>query len=164
MLTQAKLGTELANMAPEEEESNAINNLAGAWEKYFELATVTGVSIVPGSLASALSAMKAVLVGISVDGAGAAKFQAGIQAFWTTVVASSPTIWITAPPLISATPPPSLGTIAAALQPVFDSNKTGKLALPAAANAIAAVLHPIQLGGLAVLGPPPPGGTSMPIL
>jgi len=147
------LGNGLANLKPVMTEIEAINNLATAWENYFSNASVAGVPVIPGTLVSAISAMKAALVGLSVENMASIKIQAGIIAFWGVVAASASTIWVIAPPIISATIPPTLGTIAASLTSVFASNLSSKLGLVEAANAIAGVLHPIQLGGIAIQTP-----------
>jgi len=163
-LLAATLGTQLANMTPQDTEAAAISNLATAFDTYFQGATVAGIPVTPGSTAGAKAAMSGALVGISAPGAGAAKIQAGIIAYWGAVVPAAVTIWVTVPPIISATPPPGLAGIAAAITPVFASNQAGDLPLATAANNVANAIHPTQLGGIAVIGPPPPGGTPTPIL
>ncbi len=163
-LVQATLASELLALEPVGDEAGAIDNLAGAWENYFAGASVLGIPTTGGALAGATTAMKGALVGMSVAGAGAAKLQAGIVAFWAVVAVSAATIWATVPPPLSATPPPGLGGIAAALTPVFVSNAAGSLSLADSANAVAAVLHPLQLGGIALLPIPPAGPGPQPIL
>ncbi len=163
-LVQATLADELLALEPVGDEPGAIDNLASAWENYFADASVLGIPTTVGSLAAATTAMKGALVGLSVAGAGAAKLQAGIVAFWGVVAVSAATIWLTVPPPLSATPPPGLAGIAAALTPVFASNAAGSLSLADSANAVAAVLHPLQLGGIALIPPPPAGPGPQPIL
>lgn len=163
-LVSSVLGAELANMAPVDNEPDAINNFAAAWETYFKDAAVLGVPTTPGSLSGAIGSMKGALVGMSATGAGAAKIAAGITAFWSTVAGAAATIWVTAPPPTGATPPPGLGGIAAALSAAFAANMAGDLALADAANAVAAAIHPTQLGGIALVPPPPAGPGPSPIL
>ncbi|KKM82804.1 hypothetical protein LCGC14_1315790, partial [marine sediment metagenome] len=90
--------------------------------------------------------------------------QAGILAFWGVVAGAAASIWLTVPPPLAATPPPGLVGIAVALVPVFLSNVTGELSLADAATAVAAVLHPANLGGIAVILGPPAGPGPQPIL
>ncbi len=161
-LVQATLGAELGALAPVETELEAIDNFAAAFETYFADASVTGLPTTPGTLTPATAAMKGAMTGMSV--AGAAAIQAGITAFWGVVAASGLLIWpSTMPPIASITPPPGLAGISAALAGVFTANTAGKLDLVASANAIAGAIHPTQLGGLALITPPPPGMTQ-PIL
>lgn len=155
-LIAANLATELESLIPVETEAEVINNLATAWENYFSNASVAGVATVPGTLTTATTAMKSALVGISGDGQGASKLQAGIIAFWGVVVPAVTTIWVVVPPLISAISPPSLSTIAASLTPVFLANKNSGLDLAASALAVANVLHPLQLGGTVTQTGAPP--------
>jgi len=163
-LVSSVLGPELANLAPVDNEPDAINNFAAAWEIYFKDASVLGIATTPGSLSSAISAMKGSLVGMSVNGAGAAKIAAGITSFWGVVAGAAASIWVTAPPPTGATPPPGLGGIAAALTAAFAANTAGDLSLADAANAVATAIHPTQLGGIALIPPPPAGPGPSPIL
>ena len=158
----ATLSSGLESMTPVDNESDAIDNLSSAFEDYFYESSVSGISPQAGALASSISSMKSSFSGLSNDAAAA--IQAGIIAFWTSAIASAATIWLTFPFIISATPPPSLSTIAATLNSTFSANLAAELSLPDAANAVATALHPLQLGGIATLSPPPPGGTPTPIL
>ena len=108
--------------------------------------------------------MKGALVGMSATGAGPTSIQAGVTAFWGVVAVSAATIWLTVPPPLSAIIPPGLGAIAAGLTATFLNNVTGELSLADAATAVAAVLHPTQLGGIAVIVVPPAGPGPQPIL
>ncbi len=162
VLLANKLATELEGMVAVATEVEGIDNFATAFENYFADSVVTAIPVNPNSLTSSTSALKAAMPGANVDAAAA--IQAGIVAFWGQVVIDFALIWTTAPVLIAVVPPTGLGGITAALNPVFVSNKDAALELPAAVAQIAAVLHPIQLGGIATLGPPPPGGTPVPIL
>jgi hypothetical protein len=161
-MNQSTLSTELANMVPVDNEVDAINNLSTAFENYFYQSSVAGIVPIAGALAAPISAMKSAFTGLSTDASTA--IQSGITAFWGAAVASAPTIWITTPLIISATVPPSLSTIKSTLDAVFVSNLMAEFDLDDAANAVAVALHPINLGGIVVIGPPPPGGTPTPIL
>ena len=159
MLTTT-LAVELENnMAIVDNESDAINNLSAAWEAYFYDASVGGISVNPGSLAAATSAMKTALVGMASNGANA--IQLGVTAFWSIVATAAPTIWTTVPPCTAAMPPPTLGAIGATLNSVFASNVAGELDKTACMNAIAAALHPLNLGGICTIPSP---GAPTPIL
>lgn len=161
-LVSATLGSELANLVPVDNEPDAINNFATAFDNYFQGATVAGIAVTPGTTAPAKSAMVAAMTGLST--AGAAAIQAGIVAYWTAIVPAAPTVWVTVPVALVAIPPPGLSGIAATLASVFSANATANAPLATAANNVAAALHAAQLGGVVVLSPPPPGGTPMPIL
>jgi hypothetical protein len=149
------LAGELENMVPTEVENEAIDRFAAAWETYFYDAVVGAIPANPGTLSAATSAMKSTMVGMSTQDAGATAIQTGITAFWGIVAASAPSIWTTVPPCTGATPPPVLSTIAAALTGVFSANTAGELGLSDACAAIAAAIHPLNLGGICVI--PTPG-------
>ena len=161
-LSAAALANELEAMVPVGTEAEAIDNFSGAFEGYFADASVAGVPTNGGSLTPATTAMKGALVGMSNPGAGATAIQAGIVAFWGVVATSAAIIWTLAPVLISATPPPGLGLIAAALEAVFTANIEGELSLTDSVTNVANALHPLQLGGIAVQTGVPP--VNIPIL
>lgn len=145
-MSQSMLSTQLQNMVPVNNEPAAITNFVNAWKTYFA-ASAAGAASYVSSPAHA-SAMSAAMVGMSAPGAGAAKIQAGIIAWWASVVATGPATYpgstvVVAPTLITG--------IAALLTPVFASNTSGSLSLAAACNAIAAVLHVNNLGGTATI-------------
>jgi hypothetical protein len=146
-------------MAPTDQEPTAIQNFADAWETYFKDASVMGAPTVPGSLAGAKSAMIGAMTGLST--AGAAAISAGITAFWGVVAGASASIW---PGTLAAIPAPGIGGVAAAITPVFAANTAGKLEIGPAMQAIAAAIHPTQLGGIANFPPPPGGLGPQPIL
>lgn len=158
-LSQPTLAAELRNLKPAKLEPTAISNLSTAFTNYFAGATVGGVPAVVLTLAPAKAAMQAALVGMSVPGAAPGKIQAGITAFWGVIAATAAAVWPgTAPPTVSATPPPGLAGIAAAIVAAGAANVAVK-DIGAAAQALAAAIHPTQLGGIAIT---PPG--TLPIL
>lgn len=161
-LNQSTLETGLLAMVPTPTEIAAINAFATAFETYFYEASVAGMPATPGTLAPATTSMKGAMAGMSLAASGA--MAAGITAFWSTVTGSAPIIWITVPPIVSATAPPGLSGIAAALESAFAANTAAKADLATSMSSIAAAIHGAQSGGVAVLGPPPPGGTPTPIL
>jgi hypothetical protein len=153
VMTPTKLADGLKAMTPTTNENIAIDRFADAWTNYFYDAVVGAIPVNPGTLTTAKNVMKMQLIGMKT--AGAAKIQNGITLFWSTVATAAPTIWTTVPPCTGATPPPTLATIAATLNGVFAANKAAQLNLDAAAMAIAAALHPLNLGGICVI--PTPG-------
>jgi hypothetical protein len=161
-LLQNTLATELQRLVPVNTAAQGISNFAIAWENYFRMATVAGIPVTEGSLTTALDALESSMAGLISNVALA--IQSGIQSFWAGVASSCALIWPTTPLLILVTPPPLLGMIATSLTPVFANNINSDLSLENSTAAIAAVLHPLQLGGIAVIGPPPPSGTPVPIL
>lgn len=159
VMSPTTLGGELANMVPTDQEIEAIQTFADAWEKYMGGSAAGPVPAVPGSFAGAKGSMIGAMSGISTTGATA--IAAGIAAFWGVVATSAATIW---PPALSATPPPGLSGIAAVLAAVLVANTVGELSLVDATNAMAAAMHPANLGGIAVFPPLPGGLGPQPIL
>jgi len=144
-------------MAPTSVKATAIQNFADAWDTYFQGASVAGVPANAGALGAAKSAMIGAMTGLSLTGAVA--MQAGITAYWGGVATAFAAIWVMPPNVVSAaTPPPTLGTLASLLTPVFASNSADPTKTIAQATAaIAAVLHASGgLGGIAVVQPPLP--------
>lgn len=150
-LDQSVLASELAALVETLDELEAAENLSKAWDNYFQGATVAGIPVVPGTTEPARLLMKAALAGMSVPGAGPALYVASLAAYWGGISAAAAVIWVKAPPLVSATPPPGLATLLAALLPVFVANVVGGLSKVDATLAIATVQHPAAgLGGIAV--------------
>lgn len=161
----ATLASGLKNLSPVGTEAQAIQTLASAWHDYFKVSSVAGVPALESALLAAKSAMVGALSGMSQSNQAAAKLAAGITAYWGIVIPAAASVWVTAPAIISATPPPGLGGLTATISGIFTANASGKLSLNDSATALANALHPVAgLTGIAILGPPPPGGTPTPIL
>lgn len=155
------LATELQVMAPVASEAEGISNFANAWANYFMEATVLGTKILSVTLLeSAKSAMKSAMTGVSSS--GFASITAGITAFWGVVATSAAVIWVMAPPLASATPPPGLASLTTSMQAKGDENITNEASLVEAMDNLAQGIHPLNLGGIAVNTAVPPVG--IPIL
>ena len=159
-LVSNTLASELESMVAVDTEAEGINNFSAAFENYFYDSTCGGVTATPGTLTAASTALKAAMVG--VNSAGAAKIAAGIVAFWAVVGASAPTIWVILPPLVSATPPPGLGGLSAAIAAAGAANIAAEASLEQSAATMATAIHTIMLGGLGVATIPP--GRTLPIL
>ena len=145
------LATELKAMALFDNEADAIDAWAEAFSTYFEDAAsaVLGASpILAAAIPPAETLMKAGMTGLST--AGPAAIQAGIVAFWGSLVAnvSNPVTqaWATVTLIV---PPVLLTGIAAALTTLFATNTAGSVAKDAAFDAIAASIHTNNQGGLA---------------
>lgn len=149
-MLQATLKTELVAMELYAVEVDAVSALAAAWSTFFSDAETNGIPILPAALGTAETAMIVALTGMSATGAGAAKIQDGITAWWGVIVAAPASFW---PGCILVTPPPTLSGIAAALEAVFVANTSGSLSEEDAYNAIAGVLYPNNLGGIATFPP-----------
>lgn len=162
-LVSATLGAGLANMTPTMQEIVAINNFADAFEDYFSLAGVMGIPCTPGSLSGAKAAMIGSMSGLSSSGGAAGAITAGITAFWGVVAGAAASIWLTPFPVASATPPPGLAGLSAALSGAFSANTAGGLGLSDAANVVATAIHGTQLGGIAIVSTIP-SPTPQPIL
>ena len=140
------------------DEADAVEAWGEALVVYFGDAVAGGIDglddIPIAGVAAAKPLITAALVGMSVPGAGAAKIQAAFVAFWAAVVASTSAYFPgTIPP---TTAPPLLGTMEAAMAPVLLANTTGALPLDASLDALAAVIHPLNLGGITTLPGAPP--------
>jgi hypothetical protein len=159
-LVQATLATELEAMVHTDTEAAAISNFATAFDNYFQGASVLGTPVT-GSTAAAKAAMIGAMTGLSTTGAAA--ITAGITAYWGVITPAVATIWVLVPPLVSATPPPTLAAITAALTATFTANKDASLSLSASAAAVAANIHTNQLGGIAIQSTLP-SPTPQPIL
>jgi hypothetical protein len=157
-LSASKLKTELESLGPTASEATARARLAAAWTTYFYDASVAGAPCAGGTLDSAQGAMEAAMTGMSAAGAGPAKIQAGVVAFWSDVAPRGATVWSgTVPPF---TPPTTLTGLSAALLAAFSANQGASKSLSEAAEAVADVLHNNGgLGGLATVPGPPPVAT-----
>jgi hypothetical protein len=146
-------------MLPVQTEPEAISNFVSAWDGYFSGASVNGIPIQRAAYQPALAALRGSLVGMSAPGAGPAKIQSAITAFWSALGPLGPSLWVLAPAVITPplSPPPGLGGIAGALQGVFTSNAQNEHAtLASCAQAIASALHSAGgVGGIAIVQPPP---------
>jgi len=160
-LSQSTLADELAALDPQRLEVLAAKKFAQAFTNYFAGSTVAGIPANVLTLQPARLVLQAGLTGMSAPNAAPLIIQQGIIAFWTTIIPTAITVWPgVVPPVLAATPPPGLSTIAAAIIAASLGNITSK-SLAASARVIAAAIHPTQLGGTVAVGPPP---GSLPIL
>jgi hypothetical protein len=146
-LSQSKLASELEAMEPVATEIEAIYNFATAFDTYFQDASVIGLPVT-GTTAPAKVAMIAAMPGLSIT--GALSMTAGVVAYWGVIATTVAVVWPLVPPLTSGTPPPLLSTMTAGLIAAFLANTAAQLNLSDSAAAIAAVMHPLQLGGIAI--------------
>lgn len=165
-LTQSTLASELENLTPTGSEATAISRLVSAYSTYFDGATVSGQTLVPGSTAAGEAAMSTALVGISGANQGATKLAAGISAFWTAQLGLATTMWITAPIVLvpPIVPPAGLASLTADLAAVFASNIAAGLSLADCAAAVAAVIHSASSGATVPGSVPPATPSPIPIL
>lgn len=159
-LSESTLAAEFGAMPLTMDEDEAADNLSTAWDNFFQDAVCNAVPVTSGTTAGAKAAMKTALVGMSAPGAGPLLFETSLIAYWGVVATSAPAIWpAVAPPLASATPPPTLvpGAVTAVLIPVFVANVVGALSKADSCAAVAAALYPVAaVGGLGVVSAPPP--------
>lgn len=123
----------------------AAQNWANAFAQYFFGAQAGGVPVVAASVTNiAEPAMASAIVFVPGPGslAGATAIQAGLIAFWGTILAAPATFF---PTTIAATRP-SYSLLPAQLAAVFDSNTASELSLVDAAAAIAPVIHSSTAG------------------
>ena len=158
-LSADTLATELEALDPTDTEPVAIDRLSAAFDNYFNESTCGGASLT-GDTTPAIEAMALALVGMNAPGQGFVKLQAGVIAYWGALSAIAATLWITVPPLVSTTPPPTLSGIAAALLAVGNANTAAALSKEDSCAAIAASLHTFNLGGFGVTAVP----SSIPII
>lgn len=152
-LDELTLAAELLDISedPSATEAAAVIAFAAAFNVYMLESTVGGNEMVASFGTTAKDAMAVALVGMNTPGAGAAKIQAGVIAYWTALAIAG--VWDVT--LTPTTPPPSLATLAGALTTVFIANivPPGKTAAEST-DALAAVWHPLMLGGFASLPGP----------
>ena len=158
VMTAITLENGLNNMAIVDNEADAIDNFVTAWSDYAYNSSVLAIPATVGTLAGSLTAMRGALVGMSGTDAGSGKWQDAITAFWNVALAAAVSIWLIPPPnvLTIIAPIPGLSSIAATLDGIFAANTAGELSLAAASTAIANGIHPLQIGGIATITPPPP--------
>ena len=159
-MSQTTLKDEMVAMGLFGTEAEAIDTWTAAWSAYFADAETNGIPVEAAALPTAEAAMAAALAGMSASGAGAQKIQDGVTAWWGAMVAAPAAFF---PAAILITAPPGLSGIKNALQSAFDSNTSGEVTEEAAYNAIAGVLHPANLGGIATF-PGAPTPPTFPIL
>lgn len=157
-MVQATLAAQLQNMTPTDQESVAIATLVAAYGTFASTASAGPSVITPAAITAGKAAMQPALTGMSSSGQAATIIAAAIQAFW--VAAATPAGF---PPAIAVVPPPNAG-LAALLSATFTSNTSGDLSLAAAANTVATDMYNQAIIGGTALIPPPPAGTSYPIL
>jgi hypothetical protein len=157
-LSQSTLSTELQNIANATSEPPARAAFAAAFSSYMLGATSNGAPLNGAIATAAEAAMEVALAGMSADGAAATAIQTGVIAYWAAL--NVPTAFGAS---VSPTVPPTgLAGLGAALSAVFATNISGSLDKAPACDAIAAVWHPLMLGGLATFLTPPP--VTFPIL
>lgn len=136
------------------DEIQTIQAWTGAWMKYISQAQGGGIPANYKALAAPRKAMESALVGMSVPNAGPGKIQAGIVAFWSSMVSATSAVFSgTIPPL---TPPPGIGGIGSAIQSVANTNTAGNLTKYQAYLNLANAIHPQNLGGLVTMPGSPP--------
>jgi hypothetical protein len=154
-LSQSTLADELAALEPQRLEVLAAKKFAAAFTNYFAGSTVAGIPANVITLQPARLVLQSSLTGMSVPGSAPLIIQQSIIAFWGTIIPTAITVWPgVVPPVISATPPPGLAAISAAIVAAGLANITSK-SLAASARVLAAAIHPTQLGGIVAVGPPP---------
>ena len=147
----------LQHLIPADTEQEGIDAFANAYADYMYESTVGGIPVT-GSFAAAVAAMKAAMVGVNDNGPSG--LQAGLIAFWGALSGIAATVWITVPPLVSVTPPPTIASVAGSIAAVGTANIASGLSLEASCDAMAGVIHAASQGGLAVDSIP----LSLPIL
>lgn len=153
MLLPTSLRDALLTVVPFNDEAGAIAAWTAAWVQYMGQAGA-GVPVNALALEGApAAAMRAALVGMSTQDAGANIIQAGITAFWGAM-AASPIAYFAAATII--TPPPSLGMIAENIRGIFETNTRGNLPQAEALMNLAVALHTSNQGGSATFAAPPP--------
>lgn len=147
-MSSATLSTQLQAISGATELA-ARNSWADKWATYFAGAiTSNGVSFTVNAthINTAKAAMAAAMSGLSVSGQAFAKIQAGIIAWWDTLVASPSNYFAGAS---SITKPAGLTSIASNLSPICANNKDTSASASVACGAIAASLHSSNGGGSA---------------
>lgn len=150
-LSSATLSTQLQAITGTDE-ATVITAWTAAWAAYFAGA-VAGAgddavpfTVISGHITNARNAMAAAMVGISTADQGPSKVQAGIIAWWDTMVAT-PTAYFE--DAVSISKPAGLTSIASNLEPILETNQLTSATSAAACDAISASLHSDNAGGAA---------------
>lgn len=152
VMSAATLASNFDAMALASTEAAAITAWAQAYTDYVAQARCGAVNVnVLAINAAPKSALAAALVGMSASGAGAAKMQAGLVAFWAAIVGTRA---ICFPGASFATPPPGTAGLAAALASTFAANAAPGVTKTAALASIASVFHAASSGGTCTFGVP----------
>lgn len=146
-LSQSAL-LEMFQAPPVITEPEAILNMSNGWRGYLSGATVAGVPANSTALEPAIVAFAASLVGMSAPGAGLAKLVSAMTTSWGVLTLAAQAVFAGAPVVAPGSPPPALGSALAALAPVLVANLAQKKSLADASDAIASVLHPLNLGAV----------------
>lgn len=159
MLNQVKLTDGLKLLALYGDEASAVTALVDAFLYYFADMESGGIPVVPAGVEATQAAFAGALSGMSASGAGAAKIQAALQAFWAALVPA--VCW---PGALAIVPPPGLSGVASGLSGVFASVVSANKTKDEAASLVAGVIHPAMAGGVVNFPPPPGGAGPQPIL
>jgi hypothetical protein len=149
-MSKSILANELATLIPVNTEGEAITNLADAYSVYVSDAQAL-TPILFGGIELGRAAMVPALSGLSLDWENS--IQSGVIAFWSAVAGGLATSFASA---IAITPPTGNSSLAAALGPVFTSNKEQNKSLIDAAAAVADVMHAAAIAGGTVTTPGAP--------
>lgn len=142
------LAEALESMVPAETEAEGIEHFAAAFREYFAESVVGGVPAVFDALEPADTAMRGAMAGV-VASNGPAGLTAGITAFWGEIPSIAAVVWVRVPVLATATPPPGLSGLIAAIAAAGTANIAGALSLEDSAAAMATAIHSCMTGGTA---------------
>lgn len=155
-LTSSTLASGLAALTSTTTVSVAISRIGSAFDSYFQSASVSGITPIPGSTTPARSAMEAAMGGLNAPLGAAPAMSTGISTYWTTLGPLIAAVWIvpgfTVVPA-SLVPPPGLAGLLAAIQSAFDANVLAGSDLTTSANLLATAIHGTQSGGTVTLQP-----------
>jgi hypothetical protein len=157
-LSAATLKAGFEALEPTNAVAEATARLATAFDDYFVQSQAGPIAVAPGSTAGAKSAMQSALSGVNAPNAAATVLAAAISTYWSTAAAAAATIWVAVPPAVSATPPPGLSGLQAAIEGAFAANLASEASLSDAAETLANAIHATQSGGICVFPPPSSGG------
>lgn len=133
----------------------ALEYLSDRFVDYLAESSVAGVPAQRPALVPVRAAFLAGITGINTPGAGPAKLLAAFTGGWGALSVAVTTIYAGAPITGPATPPPGLASIPTVLLTTLPPNQAQNLSRDAAADTVAAVLHPLNLGALAPSVPSP---------
>lgn len=142
------LGTEVQNV---DNEPAACQAWANAYGTYAADATANGVPLSGAAITLAKAAMQSALVGMSAPSAFAVKLQAGVVAFWASVVSGLAASFTGA---IAIVPPTGITVIAVNAPAVFAANTAPGVTKTQALTNIGNPLHLLTISGGTATFPP----------
>lgn len=137
-----------------------IDIISDSFDRYFQLASVSGVVVLPGVTTPAAQAMKGPLASMNRRDRAAQAIQQAIQLYWTTLSPLIAAMWVVPGFTVvpgTLVPPPTLSAIAPALTAAWVAATRGEDSFGQAIQRMTTAIHSKQSGGTVTLQPIAPG-------